>query len=83
MTFWNILDKFVIDFTCSHELLGTCHVAILDHFFWSEQLQESVADAGVLHLPDNKSDHSPIYCVVVVPVCPAGSSRTSKTEAKT
>ena len=57
-------DKFVIDFTCCHALLGTSHVAILDHFFWSEQLEDSVVDAGVLHLPDNQSDHSPIYCVV-------------------
>ena len=23
-----------------------------------------MADAGVIHLPDDKSDHSPVYCVV-------------------
>ena len=57
-------DKFMIDFTCCHELLGTSHVSTLDHFFWNEMLEENVTDAGVLHLPDNKSDHSPIYCVL-------------------
>ena len=57
-------DKFLIDFTCVHEQLGTSHLAILDHFFWSERLEEKVIDAGVLHLPDNKSDHSPTYCVL-------------------
>ena len=23
-----------------------------------------MTDAGVLHVPDNKSDHSPVYCVI-------------------
>ena len=57
-------DKFLVDFTCCHELIGTSHVSVLNHFFWSEQFQASVIDAEVLHLPDNQSDHSPIYCVV-------------------
>ena len=57
-------DKFAIDFTHCHELLETSHVSILDHFFWSAGLDENVTDAGVLHLPENQSDHSPIYCVL-------------------
>ena len=57
-------QKFEVDFTCYHELLGEYHTAVLDHFFWSETLNDAVADAGVLHLLDNKSDHSPIYCVL-------------------
>ena len=57
-------DKFTIDFTHCHELLGTSYVATLDHFFWSEGLEDNVTDAGVLHLPDNQSDHSPIFCVL-------------------
>ena len=57
-------DMFEVDFTCCHEQLGTSHVSTLDHFFWNETLGDNVVDAGVLHLPDNKSDHSPIYCVI-------------------
>ena len=57
-------QNFEIDFTCRHELLGNTHVSVLDHFFWSQQLGVHVEDAGVLHLPDNSSDHSPIYCVI-------------------
>ena len=57
-------DRFNIDFTHCHEQLGIRHTSILDHFFWSETLNAGVIDAGVLHLPDNKFDHSPIYCVI-------------------
>ena len=56
--------KYDIDFTCCHEQLGVCYVSTLDHFFWSESLGELVLDAGVIHHPDNKSDHSPVYCVL-------------------
>ena len=61
-------DKFNIDFTCCHEQLGVSHVSVLDHFFWSDRLGTSVTDAGVIHALDNKSDHSPIYCSVMLPL---------------
>ena len=57
-------DRFKIDFTHCHEQLGMSYTSILDHFFWNETLDNSVLDAGVIHLPCNKSDHSPIYCVI-------------------
>ena len=57
-------SRFEVDFTHSHELLGDLHTAVLDHFFWSEAVDHAVTEAGVLHLPDNKSDHCPIFCVV-------------------
>ena len=63
-------DRFVVDFTCCHEMLGTSHVATLDHFFWSDSLSNNVIDAGVLHRPENLSDHSPIYCVLQYPDVP-------------
>ena len=56
-------EHFEVDFTHCHEQLDVSHVSVLDHFFWSESLGESIVDAGVLHLPANKSDHSPIYFV--------------------
>ena len=57
-------DKFEVDFTAVHEMLGQTFTSTLDHFAWSEQLGCSVIDGGVLHLPDNQSDHCPIYCTV-------------------
>ena len=33
-------------------------------FFWNSGLDSCVEDAGVLHSPDNRSDHSPIFCVI-------------------
>ena len=57
-------EKFQIDFTHCVDQLGVSHTAILDHFFWSEAMCEAVTDAGVIHLPDNKSDHCPIYCTL-------------------
>ena len=47
-------DRFDIDFTATHELLGQTFTSILDHFFWSSNLNSSVVDAGVMYLPDNK-----------------------------
>ena len=56
---WN---QFEADFTCTHELLGQTFTSLLVHFFWNSVFANSVTDAGVLHLPGNMSDHSPIYC---------------------
>ena len=52
-----------MDFTCCHEIDDVSHTSILDHFFWSKVLGDAVTDAGVIHHPDNRSDHCPIYCV--------------------
>ena len=57
-------DRFDIDYTAAHDMLGQTFTSTLDHFIWSPSLDKSVLDAGVLHLPDNKSDHSPIYCKI-------------------
>ena len=35
---------------------------IIDHFFWNSNLDKNVIDAGVIHLPENMSDHCPVYC---------------------
>ena len=57
-------DRFQVDFTCVHEVAGQSHVSKIDHFFWSESLDNNVEDAGVIHHEDNTSDHNPIYCVL-------------------
>jgi hypothetical protein len=55
-------DKFFIDFTHANDMNGTTYTSVIDHFFWSEATDSSVVEADVLHLPNNLSDHCPIYC---------------------
>ena len=40
--------------------------SVIDHFLWSEDLLNSVIDAGVIHLPENQSDHEPVYCRIIL-----------------
>ena len=61
LTAW---ERFEVDFTCTHEVAGQSYVSKIDHFFWSENLDRNVEDAGVIHHEDNTSDHNPIYCVL-------------------
>ena len=37
-------------------------VSLIDHFIWDNECAKLITDAGVLHHPDNLSDHSVIYC---------------------
>ena len=57
-------DRFVVDFTHENCVGDKSHTSVIDHFFWNEYLDTHVLDAGVLHIPGNLSDHSPIYCVL-------------------
>ena len=57
-------DKYKIDFTHSFDREEQTYVSTLDHFFWSEGISDNIEEAGVLHLPNNTSDHCPIYCTV-------------------
>ena len=45
---------------------GVSHTSTLDHIFWSENICEQIQEADVLHMPDNLSDHSPVYCKINV-----------------
>ena len=45
-------------------LLTPKYTSAIDHFFWNHCLSSNIPNAGVLYLPNNLSDHSPIYCVV-------------------
>ena len=64
--FTNSWNKFPIDFTHIQENNGKSFTSILDHFMWSENINDTVIDAGVLHLVNNFSDHSPIYCQIPI-----------------
>ena len=57
-------DKYPIDFTHVFEREEHTYPSTLDHFFWSEGISCNVVAADVLHLPNNTSDHCPIYCIV-------------------
>ena len=57
-------DKYPIDFTHVFERGEHTYTSTFDHFFWSEGISCNVVAADVLHLPNNTSDHCPIYCIV-------------------
>ena len=57
-------ETFDVDFTAVHERAGHTLTSTIDHFAWSQKVNSAVLDAGVLHLPDNESDHCPIYCTL-------------------
>ena len=57
-------ERFDVDFTYSQEVNQMPRFAILDHFLWNTDLDNQILDAGVVHCPDNTSDHEAIYCIV-------------------
>ena len=59
-----VWERFPVDFTHTFEREGNTFVSTLDHFFLDEQMTTNVKDAGVIHHPDNASDHEPIYCTL-------------------
>ena len=54
----SVWDKFNVNFTHIHTDLKS--TAVLDYFLVNEGLFEYIEDAGVMHLGDNLSRHSPI-----------------------
>ena len=44
--------------------------AMLDHFFYNEITRQAVLAAGVIHLPENLSDHCPIFCTIDIEAIP-------------
>ena len=57
-------EKYEIDFTHASELNDTLRVSTIDHFFWNSTPNDFIMEAGVLHFPDNLSDHSPVFCKI-------------------
>ena len=55
-------DKFHVDFTHEFEVEDHTYTCTIDHFLWNNNSTKDAKNAGVLHLPGNLSDHSPIYC---------------------
>ena len=59
-------DNYQVDFTHYQEMNGITHTSTVDHIFWNEASEDKIVDAGVVHLPENTSDHCPVYCVIDV-----------------
>jgi hypothetical protein len=60
-------SKFGVDFTHVSVRNDVTFVHTLDHFLWGEGTDDAIIDAGVIHLVENESDHSPIFCNFVMP----------------
>ena len=62
----NILEaswrRFDVDYTHEVEIDDKTHTCTIDHIIWNENFFKNVEHSGVLHLPGNTSDHSPIFC---------------------
>ena len=56
--------RFNIDFSHELEANEITYTSTINHILWNEQFYKNVLKVGVLHLPDNTSGHSPIYCDV-------------------
>ena len=72
-------DKFAIDFTHVFEMDNKSYTSTIDHFFWSEDVTNSIESADVLHLSSNTSDHSPIYCMLNIESLRERSRAAAKT----
>ena len=73
-------DRYPVSFTHLMEKEGVSHTSTIDHFFWNRRLTDSIEDAGVICIPENLSDHNPIFCKLEVP---AGAYQTTKKDAAT
>ena len=65
----SVWEKFPVSFTHIHTDMKS--TSILDNFLCNDRLLDFVSDAGVMHLGDNLSRHSPILlklCVGDIPI---------------
>ena len=85
LTKWNFQkswDSYEVDFTHVTERDGKTFTSTIDHFFWNEGFGECVQDAGALHLPENMSDHEPVFCKFQLPTIESTESVGSATKRK-
>ena len=54
--------KFDVDYTHEFENNGLTYTSTINRILWNEYFRKNVKNSGVLHLPENTSDHSPIFC---------------------
>ena len=73
---YSVWEKFPVGYTHIHTDLKS--TSVLDNFLVNERLLDLVEDAGVLHLGDNLSRHSPIMVKLNMGVIPARIERKEK-----
>ena len=59
--------KFFVDFTFSNFAFNRPSFSIIDHFLCNDNAETIVIDAGVIHLAENLSNHSPIFMKIELP----------------
>ena len=72
----DVWDKFPISYTRIHTDLRS--TSTLDRFLVNERLLDCIVDAGVIHLGDNPSRHSPIVMKLNLGAIPAMSNHSEK-----
>ena len=75
-------DRYYVDVTHANEYNGVTFTSTLDHFFWNKTFGDFVTDAGVIHLSDNPSDHSPVYYKFKIPLIYNRATPTSNARTK-
>ena len=71
-TAWKTHDAdFTFVYTDSDDKSFT---AVLDHFVYNEVTQQGVLEVGTLHIPENLSDHCPIFCTIDIESIPVDKS---------
>ena len=71
-------DNFYVDFTHYQDTGDITHTSTVDHILWNDATSETIVDAGVIHIPENTSDHCPVYCVVNISERPANETPNVK-----
>ena len=56
------MEQIRLDFTHTYSVNETTYTSTIDHFFWNDNCDALIKEAGTIHLLENMSDHSPIYC---------------------
>ena len=73
--------KFDVDYTHEFENNGLTYTSTIDHILWNECFRKNVKNSGVLHLPENTTDHSPIFCNIRN-ICESSTSSVEKGNAE-
>ena len=61
---------FQIDFTHFQDNGDFTHTSADDQIFWNETSVDKILDAGIIHIPENTSDHCSVYSVVDIGTIP-------------
>ena len=80
LSFVSVWDTFPLSYTHIHTDLKS--TATLDHFLVNERLLSVISDAGVMHLGDNLSRHSPIMLKLAIGNIPVNAKVKGKSTRK-